>query len=93
MSALFFSGPALGLFRLSGAAKLGLLLFATQVALFDGVILHPAGEVAHAQAAVAARMEEPPQKSPVAARCREERITLDEGYGLRGQEMRLVCGR
>ena len=70
-----------------------MLLFATQAALFDGVILHPAGEIAHAQAAVAARMEEPPKPSPAAAQCREETITLDEGYGLRGQETRLVCGR
>ncbi|MFY9658009.1 MAG: hypothetical protein WAK01_15760 [Methylocystis sp.] len=93
MSALFFLGLALGRFRLSGAAKLGLLLFATQAALFDGVILHPASEPAHAQATIAARMEEPPQKSPAAAQCREETITVDEGYGLRGQETRLICGR
>ena len=39
------------------------------------------------------RMEEPPKPSPVAAPCREETITLDEGYGLRGEETRLVCGR
>jgi hypothetical protein len=93
MSAIFFSGLTLGRFRLSGAAKLGLLLFATQAALFDGVILHPAGEAAHAEAAVAARLEEPPQPLPAAVQCREERIALDEGYGLRGQETRLVCDR
>ena len=33
-----------------------------------------------------------PQQSS-AAQCREETITLDEGYGLRGQETRVVCGR
>jgi hypothetical protein len=93
MSAFSFSRLARDRFRLSGAAKLGGLLFATQVALFDGVVLHPAGDVAHAQSAVAKRMEEPPQKLPAVARCREERITLDEGYGLRGEETRLVCGR
>ena len=92
MSALFFLGLAFRRFRLSGAAKLGLLLIAAQAALFDGVILHSAGDVAHAKPAVAASAAEQAQQ-PSAAQCREETVTLDEGYGLRGQETRVVCGR
>ena len=90
MSAFFVLTLALRRFRLSGAAKLGLLLIAAQAALFDGVILHPTGDVAHAGAAVAAPAT--PQK-PSAAQCREETITLDEGYGLRGHETRVICER
>ena len=92
MSALFVLTLALRRFRLGGAAKLGLLLIAAQAALFDGVILHTTGDLAHAGAAIAAPAAAQPQKS-AAAQCREERITLDEGYGLRGQETRVVCGR
>ena len=92
MSALFVLTLALRRFRLSGAAKLGLLLIAAQAALFDGVILHPTGDVAQASAAVAAPAAGQQQK-PSAAQCREETITLDEGYGLRGQETRVICER
>ncbi|HTO80346.1 MAG TPA: hypothetical protein VMJ31_11290 [Methylocystis sp.] len=92
MSALFVLTLALRRFRLGGAAKLGLLLIAAQAALFDGVILRTTGDLAHAGSAVAAPAAAQPQK-PSAAQCREETITLDEGYGLRGQETRVVCGR
>jgi hypothetical protein len=92
MSALFVLTMALRRFRLGGAAKLGLLLIAAQAALFDGVILHRAGGVAHAGAAIATPAKGQPQQ-PQAAQCREEKITLDEGYGLRGYETRVVCER
>jgi len=92
MSALLFLGLAFRRFRLAGAAKLGLLLIAAQAALFNGVILHSAGDVAHAQPAVTARAAEQAQSSST-AQCREETITLDEGYGLRGHETRVICGR
>jgi len=92
MFALLSSGLLLLRFRLPAAAKLGLLLIAAQAALFDGVILRSASEVAHAQAAVTARAAETPEPSR-ATQCREETITLDEGYGLRGQERRVICGR
>jgi hypothetical protein len=92
MSALFVLTLALRRLGLGGAAKLGLLLIAAQAALFDGVILHTTGDLAHAGAAVAAPATGQPQQSS-AAQCREETITLDDGYGLRGQETRVVCGR
>ena len=92
MSALFVLSLALRRFRFSGAAKLGLLLIAAQAALFDGVILRTTGDVAHAGAAVTIPASGQPQK-PAAARCREETVALDEGYGLRGRETRVVCER
>ena len=92
MSALFFLGLALRRFRLAGAAKLGLLLVAAQATLFESMILRPAGDVAQAKAAVSASAAEQPQ-SPAATQCREETIMLDDGYGLRGEETRVICGR
>jgi hypothetical protein len=92
MSTLLFFSLALRRLRFSSAAKLGLLLIAGQAALFDGVILHSTGGVAQARPAVTAPAANEPQK-PSSAQCREETITLDEGYGLRGQETRMICGR
>ena len=92
MSALFVLTMALRRLHLGGAAKLGLLLVAAQAALFDGVILHATGDVAQAGAAISTPAAGQPQK-PAAAQCREETITLDEGYGLRGYETRMVCDR
>ena len=92
MSALFVLTLASRQLRLNGAAKLGVLLVAAQATLFDGVILRSTGDVAQASAAVAAPVTGRPQEA-TAAQCREETVTLDEGYGLRGHETRVVCGR
>ncbi|ARN79860.1 hypothetical protein [Methylocystis bryophila] len=92
MSALFFPRLALRQFTIAGAARLGLLLFAAQATLFEGVILQSAGDVAHAKAAVSASATKQSQDQS-GTQCREETITLDEGYGLRGQETQEICER
>ena len=86
MSTLSVSKLALRRFRLSGALRLGLILVAAQAALFEGVIFQPGAD--GALAAFAA-----PATEPSTARCQQETIMLDEGYGLRGQDTRVVCGR
>ncbi len=91
MSALSVLTSALPRFRLGGAARLGLLFIAAQVAIFCGVILQTRGDVAHARAAISVAASEQ-QQEPSTGKCREEAVALDEGYGLRGHDRRMVCG-
>jgi hypothetical protein len=91
MSALSVLTLALRSFRLGGAAKLVLLFVAAQVAIFGGVILQTRGDVAHARTAISVAVSEQ-QQEPSTGKCREEAVTLDEGYGLRGHDRRMICG-
>ncbi len=91
MSAFSVLTLALRPFRLGGAAKFALLFIAVQAAIFGGVMLQSTADVAHARAAISVAASEQ-QQEPSTGNCREETVTLDEGYGLRGQNRRIICG-